>query len=106
MAVTLLDKGEVSPIKGYLFSIDEGKKIQIELMELDFCKQTEQQNNIVIELHKSEIGKHKEIINSLEIQKLTLLKENKQLGETKLIENGMYFLLGVILTSGIVYVTK
>jgi hypothetical protein len=106
VAVSLLDKGEVSPSKGYLFSIEEAKKIQVELMELDFCKQTEQQNNILIELNKTEILKYKEMTNSLEIQKSSLLKENQELNKTKLIENGLYFLLGVILTSGIVYVTK
>lgn len=102
----LLKEGEPSPVQGVLLPTDEAKKIQIELMELDFCKQDQKELNKVVLLQRESLSKNKDIIQQLEIQKNQLNQDLNNSNKNNSIQNGLFFILGVITTLGIIHASK
>jgi ABC-type tungstate transport system permease subunit len=101
-----LQSGQSAPVDGLLFSMDEAKRLKVDLLELDYLREDKKQLEAYIDMQKSQINKFQSNVTELERQKGVLLQENQKVYSNRLMENGLFFILGVILTGSIVYVSK
>lgn len=105
-AVSLLKVNERAPHTGYLFSEDEAKKLQVELLELDYLKKDKVLSDDLIKTQVLQLEKYSNSLELLRTQNANLREDLSTLDKTRTLENGIYFILGIVLTGTIVYVSK
>lgn len=103
MAVTSIDKGQPSPYKGYIFTVEEELELRNKIVELEANKQ-----RIDILVKQNGLYKENELVYQEQVTLWrdtahNLAKINAEKQNLEFWKNTFFFGLGAILTTAIVY---
>lgn len=101
--VTYLNKGDVAPYEGYLFSIEAEKKLRVTDQELTLCTEKNDllTKSVAINLELTTVYKNKADLYQQHSENLSkqLLAEKSD----SFLSKGFYFVLGAALTGLVAY---
>jgi hypothetical protein len=103
MAATVIDKGQVSPYKGFLFTEQEEQQLRDQSIELEADKQRIQLLMEQSKIYESNQKIMQEQVTLWRDQAHSLAKINAEKQELQFWKNTFFFTLGAALTTAIVY---
>lgn len=104
--VKLLEKGDIAPYRGLLFTEVSSKKLQRELQECDKTQRINESLKVSIEIYKKNEGLFLSDIEKLKAQNKNLEEAVVKAKDNSWLENAAYFGLGALASGLIVYATS
>ena len=101
--VVRLTKGVITPYNGVLFSTDDELKNRTKLMELDFYKELDLISKQKIMILQNEVEDSQTQVKLWKDQTKELSLQVVENRDNTFIKNVLFFVLGAVLTTGIVY---
>lgn len=101
-----LSKGEIAPFTGILMPLDLAKTVNNKLTDCNRIKLINQSLNDSINIYKKNEVLYKSEVTEIQVENLSLRTAVDNANKNNFWRNALYFGLGVLTTSAVVYATR